>query len=514
MAINDPSYFLTNYKGDFNDKSTDNSGYGILPAVEQNQTYFAYFNSISATSPELLGQTAFFIKYLIDKDGNITKPKSNNISLINLYSNFEQGKIATVLPQVATQTVADLIGDHTITDIGTIQPLLITETGSVPSAFVPTMSFVQYDSISQINAPEFNFLVKKSSNTFNFSGNNTPMTYDTEVSDPSNSYNSSTHVYTVPFNTSDYGIQLSFQAAIAIAPPANSSYYFFISIQKSTDGGTNWSNLYIQEYLPPNPPPNRVNVGNLFYDNDGVRYRVGVVNVGAWGDNAGGEPNQTGATFYNYIKSLPSNFNQNDQIRVLIGKSIIQGGNPIVYGGGATTETFFTVNSNYTPTLQVTSSYWDGATYPLNDNNFSSSQYLTASLKLSSFINTDYVQITPTASLSMSFSNIILPANIQPGDYIRFEYDPSKQSRIYEVGNLDDGRTTLRIYPPIPTGSKLDHFVVYRIVKDGNYVILNKPKKSGANLTGFLQPKYITQELKDNFTNIISKLEADGLLND
>ena len=492
MAINDPSYFLTNYKGDFNDKSTDNSGYGVLPAVEQNQTYFAYFNGIGGTSPELLGQTAFFIKYLIDKDGNITKPKSSDISLINLYSNFEFGKLATVLPQVATQTAADLIGDHTITDIGTIQPLLITETGSAPSAFIPTMSFVQYDSIDQANAPEFSFLAKKSS-TFNFSGNNIPMTYNTEVSDPSNSYNPSTYEYTVPFNTSDYGIQLSFQAAIAIAPPANSSFYFYISIQKSTDGGTNWSNLFIQEYLPPNPNPTRVNVGSVAtWNTSGWSYKVGAINVGASGDNAGGSPNQTGATFYNYVKSFPSNFNQNDKIRVLIGKSVSDGSNPIVYGSDSTTETFFTVTSNYNPLLTVTSSYWDGATYPLNDNNFSSSQYLTASLKLSSFINTNYVQITPTASLSMSFSPIILPANIQPGDYIRFEYDPSKQSRIYEVGNLDDGRTTLRIYPPIPTGSKLDHFVVYRVVKDGNYIILNKPKKSGANLTGFIQPKYIT----------------------
>ena len=114
----------------------------------------------------------------------------------------------------------------------------------------------------------------------------------------------------------------------------------------------------------------------------------------------------------------------------------------------------------------------------------------------------------------MSFSNIILPANIQPGDYIRFEYDPTKQAKIYNIGNLSDGRTTIQIHPAIPTGSKLDHFVIYRVVKDGNYVILNVSKNPGANLTGFLQPKYITQELNDNFSNIINKLEADGLLND
>ena len=130
MANNDPSYFLTNFKGDFNSNSTDGSGYGVLPAAEQNQTYIAYFNSVGSTTPEVINQTGFYIKYLIDKEGNVTKPNSDNISLINLYNNFEPGKTVTVLSQVATQEAANLIGDQVITDIGTIQPIIITETGS------------------------------------------------------------------------------------------------------------------------------------------------------------------------------------------------------------------------------------------------------------------------------------------------------------------------------------------------------------------------------------------------
>ena len=42
MSINnDPNYFLQSVTGNFNDLSSDESGYGALPAVEQNQTYIA-----------------------------------------------------------------------------------------------------------------------------------------------------------------------------------------------------------------------------------------------------------------------------------------------------------------------------------------------------------------------------------------------------------------------------------------------------------------------------------------
>jgi hypothetical protein len=126
------------------------------------------------------------------------------------------------------------------------------------------------------------------------------------------------------------------------------------------------------------------------------------------------------------------------------------------------------------------------------------------------------IQLTPTASIPQGFNNIYLPANLKPGDYIRFEYDPTKQSRIYNVGVLDDGRTTIEINPPIPTGSILNHFCVYRINPNaGNQIILNIKKPTGTTgepLTGFIKPQYMTKELEDNFTTIIQKLAAEGLI--
>jgi len=512
MANNDPSYFLTNFKGDFNTNSDDGSGYGILPAAEQNQTYVAYFNGVGGTGPELINQTGFFIKYLIDKDGNVTKPKSDNISLINLYNNFEQGKIATVLSQTATQNAANLIGDQTITDIGTIQPIIITETGSKIANWVPTMSFNQYPYVPPSDTtppPNYAFLAKKSSTAI-FSGGPSTVTFDTEINDPLGAYSTVTSTYIFPSNTSTYSIYASFQVAIAIGnndfDQSNNNVY--ILFERSSDGGSTWSTLPTQEFTPSyNINISQTNLGSINNTNAPGRYQV---NIGTDKMIFIYDLSETD-TLYNYLQTTPSIFNLNDQVRVRIQSEY----SIKIYGGNNSTETYFKMITNYDDALYVTSSYWSGATYPISygSEDYNKVQYLTASLQFSNVINNNYIQNTPTASLSMSFSPIILPANIQPGDYIRFEYDPTKQSRIYEVGNLNDGRVTLKIFPAVPYGTILNHFVIYRVVKDGNYIILNVPKNYNANLTGFLQPKYITKELKDNLPNIINKLEADGLLN-
>jgi len=498
MALNDPSYFLTSFKGDFNGNSTDGSGYGTLPAAEQNQTYIAYFNGVASTSPELIDQTSFFIKYLIDKDGNVTKPKSDNISLINLYNNFESGKIATVLPQQATATSANLIGDHIITDMGTIQPLLITETGSARINFTPTMSFAEYGSLITEGLPSYTFLAKKNGNSSTAGAQN--VSFSNEVSDPGNNY--ADPIYEFDFNTLDYGLELSFQVGLAVR-----AYRMKLTIQISTDGGTSWSNMPIEEFTPPSAGSSNVNTGNVY---DSIYYFVALPSQLNWSGTPN-ESNITGfETTYHYVRTQQFTFYSGYKIRVRLNQFDGTNIDPTLFGSPSTTETFFTLTGNYTSTLQTTSSYWDGATYPTNG----APQWLTASKGLSTFINNNYIQLTPELALSRSFNPIILPADLQPGDYIRFEYDPTKQAKIYNIGNLSDGRTTIQILPAIPTGSKLDHFVIYRVVKDGNYAILNVPRYSGAALTGFLQPKYISQELKDNFSDIVNKLEADGLLND
>jgi len=80
--------------------------YGTTPptsVAEQNQTYFAYFDGVGGTGPEYIDGTAYFIKYIIDLEGNVVNPEPYTtvdspqaVGLYNLLDNFEVGKNAVV----------------------------------------------------------------------------------------------------------------------------------------------------------------------------------------------------------------------------------------------------------------------------------------------------------------------------------------------------------------------------------------------------------------------------------
>ena len=128
--MSDQNYFLnSNIIGDFNDSTVDNSGYVTLPSAEKNQTYFAYFNGVGGTGPEIIDQTAYFIKYLIDTQGNVVTPQANSFALLNLNQNFETNKIVNVTSLDGTTLFQTLLGNKTITDIGKIETIAVSQIG-------------------------------------------------------------------------------------------------------------------------------------------------------------------------------------------------------------------------------------------------------------------------------------------------------------------------------------------------------------------------------------------------
>ena len=514
---NDPQGFLvSNISGDFNTTTTNNSGYGALSAAEKNQTYFAYFNGVGGTGPEIIDQTAYFIKYLIDSQGNVVTPQANSTALLNLNQNFEPGKTVNVTSLEGTVAFQTLLGNKKVTDVGKIETLLVTETSQVRTVFLPTMSFFQYNSfIQQINnPPNYSFKAVKSGNATLSSNTTAVIPFETTTLNPLGDYNTTTYEYEFGSTTSDYGIEVKLKAGLAVKFEDFSTFSDYNGIQwysnkinieivKSSDNWVTSQSLNLQ--ILPNSPIANPQPNNLIINDLGNLLQAGI-------NSSGGNNDQT-STRYITFETLSYVFNSGDKVRVQyyfndVSPNVTLFGTPSTAGG-----TFFSLNTNYSNNLETTSSYWDGTTYPTVGSN--QTQWLTASLGLSGFLNNDMVQLTPTASSNFGFNSINLPANLQPGDYIRFEYDPSKQSKIYNVGTLADGRITLEINPPIPTGSILDHFCVFRVIPNGNYVILNvkkPPGTTGQPLSGFIKPQFASQELEDNFETIINKLNAEGTL--
>jgi hypothetical protein len=484
--MSNQNYFLsTNVIGDFNDSTIDSSGYGALSAAEKNQTYFAYFSSVGGTGPEIINQTAYFVKYLIDAKGNVVAPQPNSIDILNMLQNFEVGKVVNVTSLEGTTLFTTLLGTKQITNIGRIQPLLITETGSGRTDYINTMSFsAGPGGIGLDNAYNYSFLARKVASANINNNSYTILDFGKEISDINSNYDNSTYIYTFPNDTTSQGTQVAFKTTLRVKEAFtnnnnNSSNVLYIKIEKSIDGGVNYLPLELTN-------------GSLFKT---TTFTYGMEE-------------------YVSAQTKFTNFNAGDKIRVQY--KLDSNNNSLqlkILGANDNWPTSFTNIQTYTATNYITSPYWSIGTYTTSSNDFT---ILTASLGLTGLNQNQYTQITPTASTAFGFSNITLPFIPQPGDFIRFEYDPSNVHTIYENLTTTDGNLALKVCPPIPSGSILDHFCIYRVNPNaGNQIILNVPKPAsttGASLTGFIKPQHMSKELEDNFTTIVQKLAAEGTI--
>jgi hypothetical protein len=501
--------YSANIQGDFNDSTIDNSGYGALSAAEKNQTYFAYFSSIGGTGPELIDQTAYFLKYLIDAQGNVVTPQPNSIDTLNMLQNFEPGKTVNITSLEGTTLFNSLLGDKTITDIGRIETVLTTETGSGRMDYITTMSFSQGGTSLQTEfIPDFSFSAKKVNSSTISATTWTTMDYPYELFDPSSSYNNSTYTYAFTTNSYDYSTKVTFKASMLVNG-LSSNEVLYMQIIKSTDNFVTSQSLDITLASPgayfsnTTPPP----IQSIETTEEGKIYRAqgALINIG----------------YLNYISTVPQVFESGSRIRVRYKIEALNGATPslTVLGSAPNTlNTSFLATTNYSNALEVTSPYWIALSNPTSSN---ATQSLITSVNLTNVLNpqSDYTQIISTSSLTLGFNNITSPSQILPGDYIRFEYDKTKTSKVYNVSTytiLGVGLTQIDIKPPIPSGSIADHFTVFRINPNaGNQIILDVPKPpgtTGQQLTGFIKPQHMSKELEDNFTTIVQKLAAEGTI--
>ena len=118
-----------------------NGALGGLPVAERNQSYFIVFQQAGGTGPEIIDETAYFITYLVDENGNVSKPSEDYDSLINLNQNFEIGKNVIVRNDAASAVNGQLVGRKKIAAIGKQEPILYSQTGSSEGAYIVPLNF-------------------------------------------------------------------------------------------------------------------------------------------------------------------------------------------------------------------------------------------------------------------------------------------------------------------------------------------------------------------------------------
>jgi hypothetical protein len=461
---------------DFNQLTT-NGGYGALPNVEQNKTYIAYFDGVGGTSPEVINQTAYFIKYLIDEQGNVVNPEPDTIALYNLLDSYESGKNALVRlisgdPTQNTNPNDDaLTGLHPITYVGRIVPLLVSETGSGLQNYDRTLYFRDLNTYSTINTTNYAFNGSLSTDTSIATNDPATTIKPTNITLANTNYNSGTGRYTFADSPSSFNNRVNFTATgnvlgnFSPSVPAGSQFTAPIRIMKNGTELISDTIVFTKsgQYILENTQPINLQTGlQAFATSDYITIEIDFIN----------QPNiaTTGH-------------------KVLTGFQFI-----------ATPE--YPANA-----ATASGNYWTIGEY-LTGSNVS---VLTSSIDLYNWAYKGMIQSQSQAMVNLSFSPCI-EFSPEAGDWIRFEYNPNK---VFNITKIETGTSNLffTVVPPIPTGSVLNHFVLYRCVNDGTYVVLDaKKQQPGNSFTGIIQPQYISQTLKNNYNNIIQDLTQKGLI--
>ena len=445
-----------------------NGALGGLPVAEKNQSYFVVFQGAGGTGPEIIDQTALFVTYLVDENGNVSKPSEDYDSLNNLIQNFEVGKNVVVRNDAPTALNGSIAGINLTTAVGRQQPILYTQTGSSEGANVTTLSFD--GELNQVVTPNMEGVM-----TIQNPSTSTTLTTITGWTPPvaplpdsaAAGFNETTGKYTVVSagvgDTQDITFRVTAKFKNTGDPEFGSNQTVILRIYRNT-----------------------TEITSQTYDI---------------------EPGDTLITGNNPVISIP--------------QILLNSGGPYFTVKMQVSSTAFVdvewvqfqaTNQNPEPFAPAVTSFWDNNSY----NNL----WLTASSELSS--NYGRIPSPVQECLDFNFSPIETPFNVQVGDRIRFEYNPNTEYFIYEVIEpVDDneGLLRLRLNTLIPNSVNLDNFVLHRVnTNDPAYVILDVTKNNlvgnTQNFNGVILPEYPTKRLKNNLDNIIIDLKSRGIITD
>jgi len=461
-----------------------NGALGGLSVAERNQSYFIVFQQAGGTGPEIIDETAYFITYLVDENGNVSKPSEDYVSLNNLLQNFEVGRNAIVRNDAATAVNGQLIGKKVISGVGSQEPIAYSQTGSTAGANIDVINF--NSELNQITTPRMEGAMVRGIYQPTTNDFQTVASYNSPVSSPqapAATFDNTAGTYTV--SSADIGdvdiIFFEVSIGLRLTPQG-------LAVGNNTTG-TQARDITV-----------RIKRDSTV---------IGTKTYTIQGSNVQGEE-----SVFNF---------QSDPLVVGQLAVIFDSGDPVytveiqfddaVYATADFIQ-FRIINQSPEPSNPpVLGNYWS--------NNSGTSFYLTASAELSTNYgatqNSQNVldQIEP----GFNFSPITVPFNVEVGDRIRFEYNKNTDYIIYEVIEPTedvDGKLKLRLNTLVPTSVNLDNFVLHRINSNNPAYIILDVKKVGTpeNFNGVILPEYPTKKLKDNLDNIIINLKERGVITD
>jgi len=520
--------------------------YGTTPkqaVAEQNQTYFAYFDGVGGTGPEVIDQTAYFIKYLIDINGNVVNPEPDvvpsrpqAIALYNLVDNFEVNKKAVVklIENNPTYDITPnskiLTGIHPITYVGRIVPILVSETGQNIQDYTTTMSFGPQSTPSPPNLsliPSVSAQFQASFGTLIppnpiFQTTYTDLPYDTTLTQYTNEsiWTNNSPEFTLNSSSAQTSTRIKIQAKIYVYGPEPP-----IDSEGNPTGAVSTNILWLR-ILQNNTQIAELDyvVDSNFHNSDAPIGGGGYIDLATtYIDYEADDVFKVQYKVDNedYPLTFAGTAYQKWESRIRIAQEYPAG---ISGSSNTNVDLIDGINAVYSP-------YFFAAVNEPYSNNLSQNGYalnggtsfLVTTENLYNIYSSNLIQTLDSASAAMNFSPITIPfQDVKPGDFIRFEYN---KNQVYTIAAVFENTVTpglvLQVTPAITNLAgintqtiDINHFVIYRVINDGTYVVLDVKKDvPGGAYSGILQPEYISQELVNKTDQIITDLTTREIIN-
>ena len=481
-----------------------------LPVAEQNQAYMLFCEGVGGQGPELIDQTGYFIKYIIDSKGEVSNPSPGNIALINLLDNFEYRKNARIIKvsdtpgNAPSTTAAYTQGVHPVTYIGRLATILISENGPSKINYERTMSFLQStgtDLVLNMGA-----LYRRTQTLDN------------------------PHYITATWNNKVYGSNWGFQGTSTSGNPTN--------LTSSNDAGTRVKikissalgmahpellpdDLYWRAWLIVNRPGS---LEDLYIMPDWQLVQPATLDApiaytaeSDYLDLPSGSRIVTNYEFSYYspepeIELLGTNDNCNDTY-ILITQEL-----PTYDPNNPNAGLINGENAIYTSLLSGKQSYFLVDDHP--DEKYSILLWNDASQQI---FNSGLTQNLNFVSTTGTFAPPTVPfGDTKPGDYIRLEYNKNQVYTIIDVNpnyvSESVSYLAMTVVPNIGsipgynTGITAGHLCMYRMINDGSVITLDVEKEPGS-FTSILMPEFASDELLNNYEKIIIDLTQKEIIN-
>jgi hypothetical protein len=473
----------------FNEYTEGDISYGKTSNVGNPAVNFVYFEYLSGTTPEWgnfnEGKTFVNVKYIIDENGNITKPLNDsegiNLGTIQQTFNGRDGAIISLDDNDAFGVnFGELNGLQSVFKSGyRIEPIIYTQKGGSGTVSEPEIRFTQGEQSGNPIKNDYRLLTQATNNN-NFTSftSNTIVTFkDPTILGESGSFTSNIYNPTgSPASLSTEGYILFAEAYLEAisgnytSPRNNTPTIITYEIQKSTNGGSNWTSLVTKN----------------------IEYRIGTSR-----DFGNTYPGEAGI-----IRFTDSNATTSSLYRVVAKNVSITSTSPLTLS----TNSYFKITQFPNPNTGQCDNFWETG---------SLANILLAIEGVTGLNN--YIGQKQTDISGSGFFPIVNTFNPQPFDEIRFEGLEILSFVILNVSTIIDEitsneRLALILDRPIPINTDLDNFLIRRYVEDPSIIILNTSKDAGGTSTGILKPQYISPVLDSKIDSIISDLKSKNII--